>query len=724
MSATTRSSRSRRGSAFASVLVGITLLLLQITHAFVPPTPPQNRNFRPLYGEGGGGASESTPWLARTSWKRPADDADREDSDRIPSSHTSNDGDGTSELATHRDRNDTSSPTTSLRGGGAIPVPGSSILSQLKQSWSNLFLSKEQREEQALIQQLQTIPVQTVLIENKSTILPQYVIDAAIEESQMIGAPLDTERVQVLAEKLTQWYRQNGYVLHTVTGATLQTESRTALIQVDEPSVSSTPMEITTCQEMIVDPETGQAMSMKQYRAQQASKRSLMQTSGTGSHDNGMEVSESSLETTLVQVPGRTAPRKIAKALRLQPGQPFRWDMNRWSTICSSGIFRRVLQTAPERMPDGSVKLHTYVIEPSIRHLEYGVGKSLYTNGWQGELELDHQNLFGGGEKVGVRIRRGTHDAEPSVKVFYRDDKLGAGRGYSVEAFSEVIGSNNEEGRDTSSSVGARTPASNGKTADNDELLDRRGLSVELSQPIPLIGKVGASIEQTQTRTGFQDHMASTTLSTGPFRTNRLPFRAISGTSATVTTGTKFHSPLMTSEDIPVVSGNVTISKPVSRPNQFLNGRYQLQPYSSASATTQQMVPLFSKRRPVVLAVQHTLATATPTLPRHEANAMGHAAEIRGVPPFASAVTSFKGTTELRIPMSLPKLGEGFIVLFGDYSYVQQQKATFKINEFQKHSSMGIGVRKTVQGLPLKFDVCYGNGKLQPMFGVGHDFQI
>jgi hypothetical protein len=32
--------------------------------------------------------------------------------------------------------------------------------------------------------------------------------------------------------------------------------------------------------------------------------------------------------------------------------------------------------------------------------LEYGLGKSLYTGSCEGELDFEHQNLFGGGETV------------------------------------------------------------------------------------------------------------------------------------------------------------------------------------------------------------------------------------------------------------------------------------------------------------------------------------
>ena len=42
---------------------------------------------------------------------------------------------------------------------------------------------------------------------------------------------------------------------------------------------------------------------------------------------------------------------------------------------------------------------------------------------------------------------------------------------------------------------------------------------------------------------------------------------------------------------------------------------------------------------------------------------------------------------------------------------------------FRRKSCIGIGLRKTIQGIPLQYDVTYSNeGKLKAMFGLGRDF--
>jgi hypothetical protein len=142
-------------------------------------------------------------------------------------------------------------------------------------------------------------------------------------------------------------------------------------------------------------------------------------------------------------------------------------------------------------------------------------------------------------------------------------------------------------------------------------------------------------------------------------------------------------------------------------------------PYSSVSATARQVLPLHEGRKPFTLALQHTIATSTVNLPRHEARAMGIGAQIRGASPDGSASSSLKGTAEVRVPLTLPKMGNGSIILFGDWFYVQKDHSS----PFYAKSSIGVGFRKNVQGLPLKYDLCYSSeGKIKSMFGLGPDF--
>ena len=65
-----------------------------------------------------------------------------------------------------------------------------------------------------------------------------------------------------------------------------------------------------------------------------------------------------------------------------------------------------------------------------------GVGKSTYTGVWEGEVDFEHQNLFGGGETLGMVVRRGTKDEAPSVRIKYNDDHFGLEGGYDLRALA------------------------------------------------------------------------------------------------------------------------------------------------------------------------------------------------------------------------------------------------------------------------------------------------
>ena len=85
-------------------------------------------------------------------------------------------------------------------------------------------------------------------------------------------------------------------------------------------------------------------------------------------------------------------------------------------------------------------------LEKPSRNLEYGVTKSLYTGEWSGEMNVDHNNLFGGSEVGSFVFKRGTVDPVGSYNVKYRNDGFGGSGGHGVEAYSEYIGSSDEGG--------------------------------------------------------------------------------------------------------------------------------------------------------------------------------------------------------------------------------------------------------------------------------------
>ncbi|KAL3934132.1 MAG: hypothetical protein SGBAC_010083 [Bacillariaceae sp.] len=570
---------------------------------------------------------------------------------------------------------------------------------ELSSKVSQVFKSKDKKKEDELMQQLRTMPVRSVSLP-KDSVVPDEVVRMAVKRSGQLGHPLRTDRVQEIAKSLKRWYDSKGYVLHSVTGATLKPESAMAIITVEEPKISQIPVDITVCKEMIIDDDTGEYMTFRQYRKKQAARKSFR-------HDR---IVKSDLNTTFVTTQGRTSAKKIAQAMHLESGNSFKWDNGRWQRILSSGVFGKVLNAGPGRTRDGNVCLQVIATEPPPRHLEYGLGKSLYTGTWEGEIDFEHQNLFGGGETVGLIVRRGNSDAAPSIRVQYKDDKFGLEGGHEMDVFTDYIGESHE---DLSSKATASSDASDNIGDDkfidyeHDDLFNRRGATFRLKNPIDPSyirnSLASVSAERTSTRTGLHENLASTSLTLGPFRQS-LPMYARSSLSTTLTGGTRLSE--------------------ADGQNEGIFG-YEMLPYSQGSVTSRQILPLLSvsgnnSRQPISLALQHIVATATPNLPRHEAKAMGVSAQIRGVKPDGGATSTVKGTAELRVPFRLPKLGwDATMLCFGDWFYVQKDHTS----PFYSKSSVGIGLRKNVQGLPLKYDVSYtSEGDVKQFFGLGLDF--
>jgi outer membrane protein assembly factor BamA len=573
-----------------------------------------------------------------------------------------------------------------------------------------------------LLEQLQTMPIQRVSVPN-STVLPAEVVRVAVKRSGLIGHPLRTDRVQDFARHLKKWYLRQGFVLHSVTGATLKPETATAEITVEEPRVSRLPVEIVFCKEMVIDDETGELMTFRQYREKKVKEvegsRSNFRRGLVSGLTLDKQLDRKNLNTTFVQAKGRTKPSKVAKALRLVPGRPFQWYPDRWKKVAGSGIFSTILRASPERASDGSVCLQVYAIEPPARHLEYGIGKSLYTDSWEGEVDLDWRNVFGGGESIGVMVRRGTKDASPSVRFRYGDDRFGLEGGYDVEVFSDFLGdtpNDDEDNKDTT--IVLSSFESKETDSMHDALLNRRGATFRLRNPVnPSIVRhsvASASLERTSTTTGRQESIGSATITLGPFR-KLLPMDARSSISTTITGGTRLLGVKPSGGDVDG-SSKEKVSFYGLGADQFL-------PFTSGSAKTVQILPVFvsEQGKETTLALQHTISSSTPNLPRHEAKAMGNAAQIRGAAPDGPASSTLKGTAELRIPIVVPSLGDGKVVLFGDWFFAQKDLSS----PFYSKSSIGIGIRKSLQGLPLKCDFCYSSeGKMKTMFGLGPDFDV
>ena len=185
-----------------------------------------------------------------------------------------------------------------------------------------------------------------------------------------------SDRINECARQLKKWYVQRGYVLHSVTGATLHSENGTATLTVQEPILSSMPVDIKFAKEVPIDPETGASTTMRKYREkmERRKRRQLRKDEWTAI--------VSDLNTTLIEATGRTKPKTLMRTLGLSPGRHFCWNGQKWQRIVQSGLFSKIWSASPVRMGDGTVQLQVLCQESPPRNLEYGISKSLYTGHW------------------------------------------------------------------------------------------------------------------------------------------------------------------------------------------------------------------------------------------------------------------------------------------------------------------------------------------------------
>ena len=344
-------------------------------------------------------------------------------------------------------------------------------------------------------------------------------------------------------------------------------------------------------------------------------------------------------------------------------------------------------------------------------------------------VDFKHSNLLGSGESLGVIVRRGAKDPEASVTLRFSDDKFGMKGGYDAELFRDYIAVDEvanggalesdktkvETSLESDSDDEKReVPIVLGTSGNEDSLLCRQGIKFNLRGPVSTEivdnSSASVSIERTSTRMGVQETIGSTRLSLGPFVTN-LPLGAKSSLVTSATTGARF-------------------------------GEKRLLPFSSGSITARQLFPLFTEGysatgRQVKFGLQHTLMTATSHLPRHEANAAGFAARVRGYSGTSNGAidSSVVGSAEVRMPITIPiqkdkVQQDASLVFFGDWMVGNRQnletsRGGFSNDDMFGKSSVGIGLRKSVQGIPLKYDVSLTrDGKVGAFVSLGQDWEI
>lgn len=310
----------------------------------MPPSPP-TRNFR-ICNDGDGEFEKETLLLGLPfSWN------DYLQNDDI---------DGSIINQTHNDT------MLVFRGGSDEIIAGTkSTLQTATNYWSNIFDSIPTKM-RSLLQRFNPfakkkedksdeLDLSNMLVQNvdapESTVLPESVIRSAAQRSGLLGSVLRSDRVQECARHIKRWYLQRGYVLHSVTGATLHAENGTATLAVYEPRSASLPVAIRFAKLVPIDPESGQTTTMRKYKAKLETKR------GRAFRKEEWEKIKSQLNTTIIEARGRTNPRIISKHLGLHAGQHFKWDGYLWQNIVQSGIFAKVFKANPVQLSDGSVQV-------------------------------------------------------------------------------------------------------------------------------------------------------------------------------------------------------------------------------------------------------------------------------------------------------------------------------------------------------------------------------
>lgn len=528
---------------------------------------------------------------------------------------------------------------------------------------------------------LETTPIQAVSILN-STVLPPHVIRDAVWRSNILGNPIKRGAIECIVCNLQEWYQENGYVLNRVAGASLKTGTATIEIVVDEPRIATVPIDVKVCKEMVVDDEDGGLLTLRQYRQKYEPREGFLHR-----HRD-----RAALNMTYTETPGRTQPLKLARAMSLKPGKPFQWRNDKWGKIANSGIFSKILFAQPQQLNDGTIQMQIQAVESPTRQLEYGVGKNLYTGSWEGEVDFEEQNIFGGGEVLGLVLRRGKENVEPSIRLRYSDERFGLGGGFDFEFFNDFLGS----------STGTKK-RQNEQNDGKPETYRTTGCTFRLRNPISehfvRNSLSSTSLERTSTVGGMRESIGSTTLTLGPFKTY-LPFRGRSSIVSSLT-------------------GGIRLAKNAIWESSLL-------PYTTVSTTTSQIFPIPTTRigsRAPTLALQHSATVSSNNIPHHEAKAIATGCRIRGCGPDDVAISSLKGTVELRLPITtrFAVLEESAVVVFGDWYRTQSSPW----NAFSGKCSFGVGFRNSIQGIPLKCDVCYtSEGNVKTLFGISRDFDI
>lgn len=607
-----------------------------------------------------------------------------------------------------------------------------------------------------------------------SALLPSDVIKQSATDAKLIGGTLNPESLELTATAINRWYADNGYVLNSVTGATL-IPAATDEDDEDDESSNEGRVELKV-KEVKISKNSQKGFPVKLRFVERVDDNEIEmndQSSLITLPVQSTEMSQPKEEQQSFKVTsGVTRPKKIARMTMLEPGSHFRILPSKWSKLVAypggvfgagggrSAIFSQIhaVRPIPEESSQGddvSVEIIASENKPHTA-LEYGLTKSLYNDKWEGEFDLKNTNAFGGGEVATFNVRKGHSNKIIAGRNSKRNSdqkwvRLNGGplswrmsikdsyAGYDLNLFQDNVGGHR------GSSI--KTQKITAEDESESDVLDRSpmriGATMRFRLPPSMKRKFKASVVSATFERINEQSIASTSVGVGPVRFN--PLHSLqSFFSGSITSGVRSQS------DRGANTGVV--------------------PYAAGTCTSHQIIPLGSS--PANFALRHVASGGTKYLPRHEAISLGLSSKVRGynynyqsqttseslstdgeqeqghwhalkkflrggnsagaIRPSLATSKALSGTVELRVPFMAPSenlrpIVSGTFLFFGDWSLTHAHTSPSSIDKENtplRCSSAGVGLRKVVQGVPIKVDACITeHGTRGVFFGIGgHEF--
>mmetsp|Transcript_4872 Transcript_4872/g.10047 ORF Transcript_4872/g.10047 Transcript_4872/m.10047 type:complete len:837 (-) Transcript_4872:62-2572(-) len=522
----------------------------------------------------------------------------------------------------------------------------------------------------------------------KSSLLPPEMITQISLASNLIGGKLTPEILEKTAKSINQWYWDRGYVMNSVTGATLIPNNIG-----QQNSRGGGHVELIVREVKFANNHIGSPVGIRFVDPRPDAQSS--------EDDNILSIPTQDGQQLYKITPGRTRSSKIARMMNISPGAHFQILPHRWSRLVAnpggtfggtggnSAIFSSIHAVRPIPTSDDTATLEIIASENKpYASIEYGVTKSLYSDQWEGEMDFKHGNAFGGGETFSLNVRKGKMQSvemaeDPKEKsallgssmvenlneglkngpvswrMSIRDNCLvGSDTGYDVEVFRDYVGK--------TPSAKMKDPLDDGPDSESESMRNRpstgspqrTGATIRFRFPHPSRIRplhtlltprtASASIERilpefsdrrSTSKASRAQSIASVSMNLGPHHFGN----SISGNS--ISTKSLWKDPMQVVSSM--VSSTITVGARWDGDSKVYDSKGRTEsdrsscatPYVAGSITSQQKIPLFSfltgGRRDVTaplvdLAMQQVVSASTRHFPRHEAVVLGLASRVRG----------------------------------------------------------------------------------------------